>query len=599
MLNYFLSDYRFDLRILLTFAAIIAAAIFAYRFTWNAPFIFDDADAIVNNPTIKGTLPLWTVLNPPRTSGAGGRPVANISFALNYATSGTNPWSYHVTNFMIHIVAAGLVCGFLRRALLFYFSQEDADIIALATTGIWALHPLQTESVTYISQRTECMAGCWYVATFYCFITAVFGSKPHRWSIAAIFCCAAGMMTKELTATAPVAVFLFDIWFISGTAKKAWSAHRLIHIGLACTWLLLCFSIFDLERRSVGFGQGITSGQYAVLETKGILTYICRVIWPHPLIFDYGALRVRQLAPYVWSVLICAMLIGLIGIGIARRNKAAFIGAFFFLLLAPSSSIIPVVQQPIAEHRMYLPSLIIILLVVIWIYRKLGFKSWALFLAIAAACTFITANRNKLYADPAALWADTVEQAPLNPRALTNWGAALASIGESKKAAEAFRRGMRLDPSKYESYMGLGNLFFSDGLYTESINLFEQAVRLAPSRAEPLVNLGNGLLNVGRTAEAIVAYRKALLIKTQAPEIYHSLGCALMVSGDVGGALRAFTTAIQLDSSFQPAKIALTQVQALLTTTAVEVSPGSFPTEIRSSVEGNVIPSKSASTTGQ
>src|ERR1700691_1677266 len=140
-------------------AALIALAILgAYANCFRAPFVYDDQKAIPENPSIRHLWPLWEVLaSPPADGTVGGRPVANLTLAINYAASGTGVWSYHALNVLIHILAALLLFGLVRRTLAGPVLRgrfgRDADALALAVAVIWALHPLQTESVTYVVQR--------------------------------------------------------------------------------------------------------------------------------------------------------------------------------------------------------------------------------------------------------------------------------------------------------------------------------------------------------------------------------------------------------------------------------------------------------------
>src|SRR5271170_509528 len=152
---------------------IVAAGLLAYRKSYGGPFVFDDPPSILYNATIRHLWPFWSVLRPPHGEGitVGGRPVLNLSLAVNYAISGTRVWSYHALNLLIHILAGLTLFGIVRRTLERVGSGDLARpyLLGLAITLLWILHPLQTESVTYVVQRAESLMGLFYLLTLYCF----------------------------------------------------------------------------------------------------------------------------------------------------------------------------------------------------------------------------------------------------------------------------------------------------------------------------------------------------------------------------------------------------------------------------------------------
>jgi len=158
---------------------LVAVAVIAYSNTFRAPFIFDDYNAIVDNPHVRSLWPPWNAMVAPRHSSVDGRPVVALSLAVNYAVSGRNPWSYHAFNLAVHITNALLLFGILRRT---------RDELALPVTLIWTAHPLLTEGVTYVTQRTELLMAMFLLLTLYCVI--------RDWKLPAVIACALGMGCK-------------------------------------------------------------------------------------------------------------------------------------------------------------------------------------------------------------------------------------------------------------------------------------------------------------------------------------------------------------------------------------------------------------------
>ena len=341
---------------------IVLATVLAYRNSLNGPFIFDDKLAIVSNLTIRRLWPIWKPLCPPsHGETVTGRPLLNLSLAVNYAISGLNVWSYHVANLAIHILAAWLLFGILRRTFLLPSlgnSQIPAPTcLALAIAMLWAIHPLQTESVTYIVQRAESLVGMFYLLTLYCFIRGATSGGGRYWYAAAVLACLLGMASKEVMVSAPLMVLLYDRAFLAGSFREAWRRHYGVYLALASTWLLSGWLVVVAGSRggTAGFGAGVSSWAYLCTQFGAIVHYLKLSVWPRPLLFDYGP----DTVPITLAIIPNALFVGLLGlatlVALWRWPKIGFLGAWFFAILAPTLSIVPVATQVVAEHRMYLP----------------------------------------------------------------------------------------------------------------------------------------------------------------------------------------------------------------------------------------------------
>ena len=181
---------------------VIVAGLLAYHNSFTGPFIFDDTFSIKENPTIRHLWPIWQSLSPPHRGGLAveGRPVINLSVAINYALGGYAVWGYHAFNLMVHILAGLTLFGLVRRTLVQPRLRERfgsvANELALATAVLWVVHPLQTESVTYIIQRAESIMGLFYLLTLYCFVRGVESRRRGLWSGLSVTACALGMASK-------------------------------------------------------------------------------------------------------------------------------------------------------------------------------------------------------------------------------------------------------------------------------------------------------------------------------------------------------------------------------------------------------------------
>jgi hypothetical protein len=339
-----------------------------YANSLSGPFIFDDHLAIIENPQIREWWRPEVVLFPERELPTAGRPLVNLSFALNYAFGGADVRGYHIVNLACHLLAGLLVFGIVRRTLqlpqLKRFGARAANL-GFASAIVWTLHPLNTEAVDYLTQRTELMMGLFYLLTLYSSIRSL-GANSRSWHLVAGLSCAAGMMCKESMATAPVLVALYDAIFVFGSLRRACVERGWFYATLSASWIVLGALMWSGPRvHSAGFSSGISPWNYLLNQTVMITRYLYLTIRPLWLVVNYGTplpLTLREVLPYAAfiSVLLAITLVALI-----RQPKWGFLTAWFFITLAPTSSIVPIATEVGAERRMYLPLIAVVVLVVV------------------------------------------------------------------------------------------------------------------------------------------------------------------------------------------------------------------------------------------
>ncbi|HXC01197.1 MAG TPA: tetratricopeptide repeat protein [Opitutaceae bacterium] len=595
------------------------AALAAYSNSFSGPFIFDDVPGIKENLSIHH---LWQALTPPhetrRDNGlpVAGRPAVNLSLAVNYAFGGLDPWGYHALNLLIHMLAALTLFGIVRRTLAsrlatrgFQISDFKSQIakgpaiarseilnlksgilegtpptiLALAVALLWVLHPLQTESVTYISQRAESLMGLFYLATLYFFIRGVARSPEPRvqsretadnptsrlsplasrlWQAASILACLLGMASKEVMVSAPLIVLLYDRTFVAGTFRDAWSKRWRYYAGLASTWLLLGFLVASTKGRgrTAGFGADITSWPYALTQFRAIVHYLQLSLWPHPLVLDYGtalATRASEIVPY--AVIVLLLLAGTL-FALWRRPALGFLGAWFFAILAPSSSIVPVVTQTMAEHRMYLPLIPVMVLIVLGLHALLGRRGTVILLAMAAGLGCVTAQRNESYRSEMAIWSDTEGKCPDNMRAHYIVGDQLRLQGKSEEAITELQTAIRLEPRYAQAHNSLANLLEKiPGRLPEAISEYETAIRLKPDYAEAHYNLALAMADLpGRLPDEISEYEAAIRINPNLVEAHINLAATLSnLPGRMPEAIAEYETAVRLEPDLAKAQFQL------------------------------------------
>ncbi|MDI1336691.1 MAG: tetratricopeptide repeat protein [Lacunisphaera sp.] len=557
----------------LLFAALglLFATLVAYHNSFGVPFVFDDVPAIVDNASLRHLWPPGGVLEP-RLEDAGvtvsGRPLVNLSLAFNYALGGETVWGYHVVNLLIHLLAGLTLFGVMRRTLLRPVLRERfgavAFPVALAVAVIWLLHPLQTETVTYVVQRAESLMGLCYLLTLYGFIRATEAAPSGRWLGLSFAACLAGMACKEVMVSAPLMIFLYDRTFLAGSFRDAWRRHRWYYAGLAATWLLLAWLVAGTAGRggTAGFGTEVSPWSYALTQCGAIVHYLWLAVWPHPLVFDYGTAVVGSVGE-VWPQ---ALLLGGLGVGTVvalwRWPVWGFIGAWFFGILAPSSSFVPVASQTMAEHRMYLALVVVVVVAVCGLYVWLGRRAGAVCAVLALIWTGLTIQRNEDYRSDVALWTDTVAKRPANARAHNNLGKAVLAAGGVADAAAHFERAIQLQPTVPEPHYNRGLALAQLGRRAEAIGEYETALRLQPRYADAHNNLGNALLLESRLPDALAHYEQAVALRPGFAEAQSNLANALLETGRGPEALTHANEAVRLDPAYAEARYNLGNVLA-------------------------------------
>ena len=411
---------------------IVIAGLWVYHNSFHGPFIFDDVPAILNNPNIRQLWPPWRAMYAPPSSPVAGRPVVCLTLALNYALGGLNVWGYHAFNVTIHLLCALVLFGILRRTFEGEKLRErfgaGAVWLAGAIALIWEVHPLQTESVTYIVQRTELLMGLFLLLTLYCALRSSQSTHPRVWQVVAIAACALGMGSKEVMVVAPVIVLLYDRVFLVSSFRELWQRRKGLYIGLAGTWLILAVLMAaTFPRETISFGtENLTAGDYLKTEAGVLLYYLRLCFWPHPLVIDYSNWPIaRSLRESFVSAMVVILLIGATLWAFRRRPWVGFLGAWFFLILAPTSSFIPILGEVAAERRMYLPLAAVVTLVVAGIWRivaelrgndavVLPAQRLAIGILIVDVLLlgWLTVRRNGDYRTEVSIWRDTAGNLP-------------------------------------------------------------------------------------------------------------------------------------------------------------------------------------------
>lgn len=595
-----------------------------YSNTIHSPFIFDDFNAIVDNPNIRSLLPLSRSLSAPDQSTVAGRPVAAFSLAVNYAVSRLDPWSYHFLNMLLHCAAAWLFFGIMREISgrgrgIGKGKEEKTDggldetalgrdgdkargrspmvegrggvsppgvsppfmrcddprwsdagaknltlhpVSLLLITLMWALHPLHTEAITYVSTRTELLMGVFSLATVQCLIRSADSARPVFWWICGVAASTLAMASKESAVVLPILLLLFDRVFIARSWGAVVSLRGKFHLATAATWLILIALVMQGSRsETAGIHlTGISPLDYLRTQAGVILHYLRLAVWPHPLVLDYFDWPVAR----VWTPVNATILFVLLCLAVVSFVKAArgsvigFLGVWFFLTLAPASSVLPIVSEIAAERRMYLPMIAVVLLGARGIHSLSSHVAPTRFrkserLVAVIICILLgvmTWQRNQVFASALGIWRDTVTKRPGNSRAHANLGTEYLRLGRHAEAADHFRAAIEKDPAAQALFTG-----------NESPGIDPVQIDISTLRA--LENLGLIQTERGDTAEAVHLLQLVVDLNPNDAVTHLNLGNAYMLNREPMNAETAFAQAVRLAPDHALARIRYARVLAL------------------------------------
>ena len=564
--------------------AVIAGVVLAYANSFSGQFIFDDYVVITQNPKIYHLWPPWhAVLQITR-------PVADISFAINYAIGRFNVADYHLTNLIIHMLAALFLYGFVRRTLLLPRWEGQFDLaaswLASAVALIWAVHPLQTESVTYIAQRIEAMMGLFYLMSLYCFARGATAANPRWWMDASLLACLLGIGTKEMAVTLPVCLVIYDWVFVApdfrSLLRARWKLHVAMFLTLAVFGQLLLLLISQQMNQGGLMYTVVSPFRYLLNETLVILYYFKLSFIPHPLCLDY-AWKARPVA----QLILPAIMVGILAIwaayGVVRRRWYGFIGAFFFLVLATTSSIVPV-PDFVFEHRMYLPLAAVITMVVMLLFlggrrvvdEKAARRSWAFcggvaVMIVATVFVLMTRARNMDYVTEEIMWRDIVAKAPDNFRAYNGLSSTLINRQAFPEAmqvcrdllarlpdfgamtADAIGQKARRDPAMAAkryfyvlAHSNLGAALYNLDRLEEAQSHNVEALRVFPSHAMARNNMAFILYRQKKIPEAIEQWYEVLRWDSKGTKAHFLLGVVFSERGEYAKAIHHYKKELEL-----------------------------------------------------
>jgi len=543
---------------------LVAATVFAYLSVWRAGFIWDDDLHLTKNPCIVGPIGfkgIWT------SAAAMYYPLVSTSFWLQHALWGLNPLPYHLVNIAMHAA-----CAILLWQVLLRLRVKGAWLGA----AIWALHPVQVESVAWVTELKNTQSCLFYLLSILFFLkwredeAASQDRHPERWNyLVALVCAVAAILSKSSTVMLPVVLGLCW-WWIDG--RWRW---RNIPALVPFAFISLSAAVWTIWEQKFHAGAlGATWTQSwperLIIAGRAIWFYLGKLVWPHPLIFIYPRWQIdaSQALAYLPALAAAG---GLIVLWWKRNGplRPVFFAAVYFVI-----SLFPVLDffdvyffrySFVGDHLQYLASMGPLVLLGAGIASAFAFlhgKKRVFFERIGTVAALLvlgtlTSSQSAMYKDAETLWRTTLSAEPHSWMARNNLGTELLDQGRLNEALSYFEQALQENSNKAEIYNNIGNTLLQLGRVDESFSPLQKALELDPNRPDVRSNLGNALLRTGRLEESIIQLRAALNIKPDYVFALNHLGAALLLAGRADEAVGYLTKAIATDPNYLSARFNL------------------------------------------
>jgi tetratricopeptide (TPR) repeat protein len=560
---------------------LIAGVMLAYYPAWHAGFIWDDDVYVVNNRLLTAPDGLWRIWFS-FDSPSQYFPLVYTSFRLEYALWGLAPLGYHCVNILLHGVNAVLLWRLLLRLEI-----PGAWLGA----AIFALHPVQVESVAWVTELKNVQMGFFFLLSLLAWTGFVEKGTERAWrfyGLSLIFY-ALALCSKTTACTLPAALLLMA-WLRGERIclRKLMEVTPFVVLGIGMGLLTVFWERYHQGTQGKLFTMGVP--ERVLIACRGVWFYLDKLFWPAKLTFSYPRWMVSAADPvaYVWLAALC-------GLGamawFARRfvGRSAWVAlAFFMVTLGPVLGFIMLYTFRytfVADHYQYLACIGPIVLVSAGMERlhetsmkRLPFAAPAFCAMLLLLLAILTWRQSGTYRDAETLWRATFERNPESwlahnnlghalfnrghteeaivqyhealrilpeEEAHNNLGNALLQQGDTAGAIAQYRAAIEINPDNADSYYDLGIVSLRQGRIEEAIAELNQALKIDPTLAEAYCSYGNALLREGRTAEAVTRYNEALRIDPACTEAYCNLGNILLQQGRIADAIADYREALR------------------------------------------------------
>jgi protein O-mannosyl-transferase len=529
---------------------LVLATAVAYQQAWHAGYVWDDDVYVTGNKLLTapdGLKRIWFSLESPSQYF----PLVYTTFRIERALWGLNPTGYHCVNILLHIVNALLIWRVL------HVLRVPGAWLAAA---IFALHPVQVESVAWITERKNVLMGFFFLLALLSWTRFVKGQAIRTWkfyALALVFY-ALALLSKTTACTLPAALLLILWW-----EKRPITWQRLIQVapfvalGIGMGLVSIWWERYHQGAQGEIFGIGLL--ERVLIASRALWFYAGKLLWPANLTFSYPRWAISASNPLDYAWLLAAAALAAV-IYLARRyvGRGPEVAVLFFVAtLSPTLGVIMLYTFRftfVADHYQYLACIGPLALAAAGMttaFSLLEKRRWFLQLVICSALLLslgvLTWRQCEMYRDTETLWRWTTSRNPGSWMAYNNLGTALLKTGRVDEAISQFRKALEIQPGYAVAHNNLGNAFLRLGRTADSYAELEKALEFDPSNVEAHNNMGNTLVQMGRTDEAAAHYNKAVEIDPTYAQAHNNLGALFLQSGRLEDSVAHLQTALAIN----------------------------------------------------
>jgi tetratricopeptide (TPR) repeat protein len=528
---------------------IVLITLLAYMPALHGGFIWDDDSHVTGSTalrTLHGLATIWT------KPGAVMQyyPLVHTSFWVQYHLWQLNPFGYHLVNVLLQ---AG-------NAILLWLVLERLEIVgAWLAAAVFAIHPVEVESVAWISEQKNLLSGAFYLAAVlaylrFCPLDETEGAaEKRRWGLYGLaFAFFVGaMLSKTVACTWPLAILLLTWWKRGGIkSRDVWLMTPFVAMGAVLGSITVWVETYCTGTR--GAGWSFTMFDRALIAGRAVWFYAAKLAWPDDLAFVYPRWNIDAGQVWQWVFpLAVALVVVALWVGQRRMGRGPIVaGAFFIVTLGPALGFVnvyPMRYSFVADHFQYMASIGLIVAAVAvgaMMIRERVLRT-AVGVAVLVSLAALTWQQGHAYESAETLWRDTLAKNHGCWMAHNNLGILLAHRGDLAGARAEYREALRLSPDSYESYNNLGNLLMQESQPAKAVAEYCGALRIEPGYVRARANLANALGRLGRADEAINQYRIVVEMKPDEVDAHYNLGLTLAKQGRIGEACQQFAEVVR------------------------------------------------------
>lgn len=566
----------------LSILILILVCVTLFINTLNNAFIWDDKDLILKNKYIRSIRSIPSLFDPIRWRQSSivllgrykFRPISTATFALDYRVWKTNPTGYHISNLLLHTMVVLLVYALMLQLTDHAIQRTPGEkhswsnllTVPFLTAFFFAIHPIHTESVTWIKNRSDLLSFLFYLISILCFVeykARRTGRRSYLLYAASVLCFPLALFSKGVAISLPVTLALHNICFSPQRNYKKSVRELLPFFTIAALYFVLKRTVLQM-RVLPGASEIIPPYLNILAVFKTVAYYLKLLAFP----FDLHADRIFTipksfLDPIMFGSvgLVCILLF--LAVQTFRHSKTVSFALFWiFITLLPVSNIIFLYGRPIAEQRLYIPSLGFCILLAIGlnnaIFRRSKFLArtklrnivLASFILMSLSYGVTTIARNRDWRDPITFWSKTIKRSQRRARACVNLARAYRDSKDTKKAIALYKEAIVLDPYYAEARYNLSIIYRDLGKKREAVDLLETAIKYKPTFVDAYNDLANFYWSFGRKKEAESLFKKVLTIAPHYVQAYFNLGKLYSESGKTESAILLLKKGIAINAEY-------------------------------------------------